>query len=1083
MVPARSRTQRQQGRRQQGDRSRRARRRRINLLCGIELLETRRLLSAGALDATFGSGGKLVLASPGNINVSLKPGPAYLSVGPDGKVILVENTIAGGTPHVTLKRMLADGSIDTTFGSGGTVQVNNASITKLSILPDGHIFMAGSILARLNNDGSFDASFAGDGQESAPGPALGMALEKDASILISVAGATAGAAARVWHFNPDGSVDATYGTFGFRELSFTGSGGGTIVPDVGGIGLDGSGRLIASLIINPGQSISAFGVTRLNISGAIDTNFGTNGLAQIAAANASSAVTAVAPSGTIWLAGTRNLGSATTSRGFLAAFSTTGKQSSSRATGLANGSTAMELRVEADNKPIVIGWQLESGGLAGNNKIIVQRFAAVSALAPITPALDDTFAGTGTVEVDYTAGTSSEHTFGTGDYGWSFRLAPDQKIVIAGTSIEGGTQQFTVTRLETDTSTANSLGSISGTMWNDRNGDGIRQSIDGPRVNALFIDANNDGMFGGPTFPGDLRVYADANGHYQFLGLKAGTYHLLQLPAVGTRETSVPSGSFAITLNSGQDSGGHDLGLATGSSISGILFDDLNGNGVRDPGDPLLSGFACFLDFNNNGIFDGNDVRFTTGPEALYAFNGLAPGTYFVRHNPLSGWTRTTPASGTFTVTVGANEDSSGHNFGDMDVTPGTHLDPDGTLVVTGSPGNDSISINQQVPQGSLVGSIFVSLNGVLQQYATPSDAKRIYVDAGAGNDTITDMGTDFTPDADGGLGALCTIIGGAGNDLIQLRVNNSFNQRGPSDFVDAGAGNDAIFNDSNGNITLHGGDGNDSLDDHPTAFNNATIFGDAGDDTIFFPANAALSVSGGDGYDFIASGTNILTGAAMLFTLDGAPDSGIVGTPASTIMPDVEGVNITAHGGNLTVNGNASGNTIVATDDGSVDINGEAGDDPLLNATGHLITVSGGDGNDVITGSGADCLFSGGNGIDVLDMSARTTQCRIFLDSAQPSGSVGQVWHFDGTIENAMGGSGADVIENVGTANSVLFGNAGNDTLIATGGNDQLFGGADNDTFQCKDGFGDTVNGDNGVDQASTDVFDVVTNVEVVTH
>lgn len=49
--------------------------------------------------------------------------------------------------------------------------------------------------------------------------------------------------------------------------------------------------------------------------------------------------------------------------------------------------------------------------------------------------------------------------------------------------------------------------------------------------------------------------------------------------------------------------------------------------------------------------------------------------------------------------------------------------------------------------------------------------------------------------------------------------------------------------------------------------------------------------------------------------------------------------------------------------------------------------------------------------------------------------------------IENAMGGSGSDVLTGNAVANN-LTGQAGNDRLIGAGGNDNLYGGAGNDTL-----------------------------------
>ncbi|MFM7162021.1 MAG: hypothetical protein ACKO3P_16840, partial [Planctomycetaceae bacterium] len=40
--------------------------------------------------------------------------------------------------------------------------------------------------------------------------------------------------------------------------------------------------------------------------------------------------------------------------------------------------------------------------------------------------------------------------------------------------------------------------------------------------------------------------------------------------------------------------------VAASGQISGIKFNDLSGDGVREPGEPGLQGFTIYLDLNNN---------------------------------------------------------------------------------------------------------------------------------------------------------------------------------------------------------------------------------------------------------------------------------------------------------------------------------------------------------------------------------------------------------------------------------------------------------------------------------------------------
>src|SRR5262249_4334757 len=49
-----------------------------------------------------------------------------------------------------------------------------------------------------------------------------------------------------------------------------------------------------------------------------------------------------------------------------------------------------------------------------------------------------------------------------------------------------------------------------------------------------------------------------------------------------------------------------DLGTVTGTK-----FNDLDGDGVRDPGEPGLQGWTIYVDLNNNGTLDGGEPSTT----------------------------------------------------------------------------------------------------------------------------------------------------------------------------------------------------------------------------------------------------------------------------------------------------------------------------------------------------------------------------------------------------------------------------------------------------------------------------------------
>ena len=124
-----------------------------------------------------------------------------------------------------------------------------------------------------------------------------------------------------------------------------------------------------------------------------------------------------------------------------------------------------------------------------------------------------------------------------------------------------------------------------------------------------------------------------------------------------------------------------------------------------------------------------------------------------------------------------------------------------------------------------------------------------------------------------------------------------------------------------------------------------------------------------------------------------------------------------------------------------------------------------------VITSSFARPIFAvwdaGGN--DTLDFSGFSGSQTIDLRPgffSSVGGLVGNVAIAQGAdIENARGGSGADLISGNALANTIN-GNAGNDTIDGAAGNDYLRGDDGNDSITGGDGF-DDINGNKGNDTA----------------
>ncbi|MCA9047661.1 MAG: S8 family serine peptidase, partial [Planctomycetaceae bacterium] len=80
---------------------------------------------------------------------------------------------------------------------------------------------------------------------------------------------------------------------------------------------------------------------------------------------------------------------------------------------------------------------------------------------------------------------------------------------------------------------------------------------------------------------------------------------------------------------------------AANSLISGIKYHDLDGDGLKDAGEPALSGWTVFLDTDDDGELDAGEVSVVTAADGTYTFSGLAAGTYNVAEVRQSGWTST----------------------------------------------------------------------------------------------------------------------------------------------------------------------------------------------------------------------------------------------------------------------------------------------------------------------------------------------------------------------------------------------------------------------------------------------------------
>jgi uncharacterized delta-60 repeat protein len=270
-------------------------------------------LAAGSLDITFGSGGKV---TTGVGTVAIKDDAAYaMAIQGDGKIVaagqaFVRPSIDGyvWSPDIALVRYNSDGSLDNTFGSGGITTTAVGSIDdyaeSVAIQGDGKILVSGDswnsgndydfALVRYNPDGSLDSTFGTGGKmttdiRSSADGGYAVAIQGDGKIII--AGDASRGNTAIWdialaRFNTDGSLDSTFGTSG-KVTTVVGS--GSAASDVS-IQNDGKIVIAGGATVD---SMRLFTLVRYNTDGSLDSTFGSGGVVTTAVGSSDDGATAV----------------------------------------------------------------------------------------------------------------------------------------------------------------------------------------------------------------------------------------------------------------------------------------------------------------------------------------------------------------------------------------------------------------------------------------------------------------------------------------------------------------------------------------------------------------------------------------------------------------------------------------------------------------------------------------------------------------------------------------------------------------------------------------------------------------------
>ena len=250
-----------------------------------------RYLTTGALDTTFGGDGLLTVPftfPPPSSDSYAEARAAVLQ--PDGRLVLVGHAATSfpSQSYIALVRLNADGSFDTSFGTGGRVMTPMQGGATAGLLqPDGRIIAVGQAggsitAARYNPDGSLDPAFGNGGTLVVPLAGFfeiqDATLQPDGKLVIAGTLPSSPFLSRDFalvRLLPNGALDTSFSGDGLATADFGGIETGNSVIVLG----DGRLVLAGSRGTALPNTVTDFAITRYLPDGTVDTTFGTGGLA------------------------------------------------------------------------------------------------------------------------------------------------------------------------------------------------------------------------------------------------------------------------------------------------------------------------------------------------------------------------------------------------------------------------------------------------------------------------------------------------------------------------------------------------------------------------------------------------------------------------------------------------------------------------------------------------------------------------------------------------------------------------------------------------------------------------------------
>ena len=272
-----------------------------------------------------------------------------------------------------------------------------------------------------------------------------------------------------------------------------------------------------------------------------------------------------------------------------------------------------------------------------------------------------------------------------------------------------------------------SVAAVGGLVWDDLNGDGVIDSgetmlqsmevsllDEGGNVVETTTSASDGSYFFSGILPDTYSITVVSGVTYLFSPVVSGGNQMRSSTVVSGDNQIIQSGSDQgtsnpITLSGGEERDDMHAGMYKAVTIGNKVWNDLNGNGIQETGEPGISSVGVSLVDGSGTVVETTE----TDADGYYRFTGLHPGSYSVEFQLPSGYSFTQSAEVLGDIQLdGVPLASADGSFLLADVTSDANVDTGKTGQVDVVSGDVNLSLDAGIfIPAKIIGQVWHDLN------------------------------------------------------------------------------------------------------------------------------------------------------------------------------------------------------------------------------------------------------------------------------------------------------------------------------------------------------------------------------------